>query len=166
MTHPTASNLTTLKSCQEILDETADYLFQQPEPSLIDVPGGASYCVYRRKDGNCCAVGYWIPAQAYRPEWDAGMGQNISELLKNETERPYLIAALALSGVDATRQQVIRLLRDLQLVHDHADIRTIRKRDHVLIQLCATRHEFLNVALAYFAACHGLNFTPRPRVST
>jgi hypothetical protein len=112
------TNSVTPKSLQEILDHTVDYLCTQ-HCAAMGPDGG---CAYRTPDGNCCAVGFWIPPALYRPEWDTfgPCGASVAFLIHDATEGAPFAAALAERGIDVHAAHVIKLLAMLQDAHDQS----------------------------------------------
>jgi hypothetical protein len=154
------------KSCQEIFDETANYLFEQQEPSAAVGDGGRTYCQYRRNDGNCCAVGYWVPPDAYLPEWDEDRGAAIREILADAEDGPLMVTALALSGVNAREPDVVDVLEMLQFVHDQAESLHFTQEGLRVVGPFETRHAYLHGTLAYAAAKLGLRYESRGSSAT
>jgi hypothetical protein len=152
------------KSLQEILDHTVDYLCTQPRAAMG--PGGS--CVYRTPDGNCCAVGFWIPPDLYRPQWDAFGPAPVRFLIQHHTGGAPFVAALAEGGIDVTAPHVIQLLELLQEAHDQSPhlgyVDDERQTQHF-----DTRPEFFDAFIPHLLQQHpipGIAYTPRsPSVS-
>lgn len=116
------------KSLQEILDQTVDYLCSQDRSALL--PNGS--CAYRTPDGNCCAVGFWIPPELYRPLWDRlrhGAVPPADFWLHHQTEGAPFAAALAAGGIDVKAPHVIDLLMLLQRAHDSSSTLFFHDKD-------------------------------------
>ena len=146
-----------LKSTQEIFDETAEYLFAQEEPAL----NSEGFCSYLTCDGNRCAVGYWVPAEQYRPEWDEGKGSGIGDLVVDVEEGAYIRAALGSRGIDIEEPEVLRLMSRLQSVHDEARHQGLSDPDTGTWRHFDSRRQYLNAALTRLASSLSLSFCPR-----
>ena len=134
------------KSAQQIFDATADHLFRQNERSE-----DAYTCRFRLSNGNCCAVGLWIPPERYLPRWE-GFG-GIQLLRYNRA----FCAALEASGVYLTDPAIFALMDALREVHDRAypPFRWFPR------SRCHHRLDYLNLALASTANTLGLRFISR-----
>lgn len=84
---------------QDVFDETWRLLQAQGRQAFED-----GTCKYRTQDGLRCAVGYWIPDEAYHPSLERhGCDQSIV--------RNALPPALQ-------TDEMLKLLRELQYLHD------------------------------------------------
>jgi hypothetical protein len=134
------------KSAQQIFDATAEHLFRQNEPSA-----DAISCRFRLPNGNCCAVGVWIPPDRYLPHWEGSGGIIV---MRYNLE---FCAALEASGVYLTDPVIFELMYSLQKVHDRA----FPPFKGFPVPQCHNRLDYLNVALASTANKLGVRFTPR-----
>lgn len=119
-----------LLTLQGVYDKVARHLLTQRARSRLSVAphckdlGGG--CAYRGEGGRACAVGCLIPDNAYDPGFDDGrwVGQQLGGKGASGTtlwmilEVPQFSAALRAGGVDVSSQEVLRLLAQLQHIHD------------------------------------------------
>ena len=115
---------------QEIFGVVRAHLIEQ-SAKAEDLYTGA--CSYYAEDGKRCAVGALIPREVYTPDMEdstvhvlvlnleapdtyATMMENDNSGLVKRTNA--LRSALVASGIDVTDIEVMRLLNDLQRVHD------------------------------------------------
>lgn len=74
---------------QQFFTETLNYLRSQKFPSVV-----GDRCVFRSRNGNKCAIGYWIPDDKYKHEYDGptfGLKDILAEL-PHLSEVPYNLA--------------------------------------------------------------------------
>ena len=97
---------------QEIFTKVVLHLQQQREPAMHN-----GTCLYKTKRGLKCAVGCLLEPAAYSPDLE---GVGIGTLLdKNEHLRVKLLrAALLNSRVDVDDAETLKLLSQLQGIHD------------------------------------------------
>lgn len=86
---------------QKIFNKVAKHLLTQ-----MEVSGIPDSCLYRDPNGLKCAVGCLIPDGEYKAEFENKAILNI----------PYLVEVVAKND-----KEIIWLLRDLQIIHDHND---------------------------------------------
>ena len=96
---------------QEIFDKSVTHMIAQGQQSTQ----GKS-CKYRSAAGSC-AIGCLFPDSAYRPEFDKG-GTYLYELVATSQN---FRAALEGVGIATSDPQTIKLLMQLQVLHDAAD---------------------------------------------
>lgn len=108
-----------MSSAQEIFDKVVHHLLTQKQRSvLLETRASLEYsCAYRGSGGLKCAIGCLIKDEFYSPELEGkGVGSSI------------ISSALMNSGVDlgkpgsADGAYLMRLLTELQTIHDHASI--------------------------------------------
>lgn len=87
-------------SLQELFDRAVGGVIEQGGPSLgAEMKGCVAECLYRGENGACCAVGWLIPEDLYKPTFE---GSRLDELL-----------------VDLPFKKVqVRLIGRLQYAHD------------------------------------------------
>jgi hypothetical protein len=94
-------------SPQAVFDETVRHLARQGGPSLRRYDGILT-CMYRGTGGQKCAVGFWIPDEAYRRNMEK---TPITDGLKSE------IVQAAIPEPMRTKR-ILSLLESLQQAHD------------------------------------------------
>jgi hypothetical protein len=151
-----------LKSLQDILDQTVDYLCSQRRPAVRR----DGCCVYRTRDGNRDAVGFWIPDALYRRQWDPrdAEANTIRFLLQNTQEGPLVAAALLTNGIDVKAPYVLDLLTVLQDAHtlSSGDL-TFHDDDHRRLKF-ASRPAFFDTCIPYLlrkTPIPGITYLPR-----
>lgn len=87
---------------QEIFNEVYHRLFKQGEPSI---EGGM--CLYRGPNNNRCAVGWLIPDEYYRGDFE---GQNVKDIAEEELEEGHPLKTFLLENSG--------FLLELQKAHD------------------------------------------------
>ena len=108
---------------QEMFDKAVAHFAQMQKPSM-STPSvyGGSDCAYRGHEGNKCIVGAFIDDEHYESSFE---GKGVKEFSTfNETcgVQPVLNAVAATWGVHGLDDEHIKLLYDLQLIHDdHSD---------------------------------------------
>lgn len=96
---------------QEIFDNAVRGVVEQGKPSMRDGGYGNDICAYRSDDGSSrCALGWSIPDEKYSGELMEGSTPGISY-----SEGPNLVAC----SVEATTQEDIQFLTDIQQCHDN-----------------------------------------------
>lgn len=97
---------------QEIFNVVAVHLLNQKARS---VTGTFNDCMYYGSDGRCCAVGCLIPPDKYTPDFE-GVPVPCTPSLITKIQRELL------SAIDVEPDsRTLRLLRDLQFLHDQQD---------------------------------------------
>jgi hypothetical protein len=102
---------------QEVFDKTVEFLFEQGRPALEEWTENDQICLYRGPDGTKCAVGLWMPDDA----WHASInGITLDDLIREndlhempKTRRQKLVKWIK-DFVIPNRM----LLTDLQAAHD------------------------------------------------
>lgn len=93
---------------QEIFNKVKEHLLKQKTRSCIPWSHGLN-CAYKSRDGLQCAIGVLITPESY-----ALYPLEHKSLLNSAVKR-----ALALSGIEVERPEVMQLLVDLAIVHDN-----------------------------------------------
>jgi hypothetical protein len=88
----------------DVFDKVVEHMLKQNQRAVDK----DNRCMYKTEDGLKCAVGCLIN------------DTNYSTTLEHQSIRS-IEAALKLSGVPVESSRVLRLLEDLQEVHDHTD---------------------------------------------
>lgn len=102
---------------QEIFDKVATHLLRQGARSVDDFGD----CMYRGEFGRMCAVGCLIPDQCYSTKIEMQIVQPVAELRDEKNDNARAMAdALECAGI--ADDALIPLLRDLQRLHDNADV--------------------------------------------
>lgn len=97
---------------QQIFDKVATHLLTQNERS-VDIDGD---CQYRDPQGRSCAVGCLIPDEFYNPAFE---GAQVSSAMKYGRKNSLLANALEGAGIDVGNPTTIKLLAELQHMHDN-----------------------------------------------
>ncbi len=99
------------RSLQNIFDTVAEHLLIQNEKSVF-----GDVCAYRGEDGRRCAIGVLIPDEYYVESIE-------DSTVFNEAVDGHLTNVLKANGIDINDDYTIKLLRELQRVHDTNEIR-------------------------------------------
>ena len=108
---------------QEMFDKAVAHFAQMQKPSM-STPSeyGGSDCAYRGHEGNKCIVGAFIDDKHYKHTFEGKGVKEYSTFNKSCGVQPVLNAVAATWGVHGLDDQQIKLLYDLQLIHDdHSD---------------------------------------------
>lgn len=115
---------------QEILDKVSKHLLTQMKKSMDDIVVKTSWfvpngCTYRNKDGLSCAIGCLISDDVYDPSYE---NYTITSLLY------HYLPEMKKCGLN---KRHLKLLNDLQYVHDNSEPITWRKK----LEDVAVRHK-------------------------
>jgi hypothetical protein len=102
---------------QQIFSRVREHLLTQKQKSLS--VNDSTACAYRGHGGLSCAVGCLIPDEYYTPEIE-GLAIEPSWSAPAAAVRR-LRRILRLSGIPVRNAQALRLLQELQVVHDECD---------------------------------------------
>jgi len=105
---------------QEMFNKAQEHFAQMDRPSMSTrSENGGSNCAYRGHEANKCIVGAFIDDEHYKPIFE---GKGVLEWDSKRGVQPVLNAVAATWGVHGLDDQQIKLLYDLQLIHDdHSD---------------------------------------------
>jgi len=108
---------------QEMFNKAQEHFAQMGQPSM-STPNeyGGSDCAYRGHEGNKCIVGAFIDDEHYKPTFEGKGVLEFSTTNKSCGVQPVLNAVAATWGVHGLDDEHIKLLYDLQILHDdHSD---------------------------------------------
>ena len=108
---------------QEMFDKAVAHFAQMQKPSM-STPSeyGGSTCAYRGHAGNMCIVGAFIDDAHYHHTFEGKGVLEYSTFNKSCEVQPVLNAVAASWGVHGLEDDQIKLLYDLQILHDdHSD---------------------------------------------
>ena len=104
-------------SNQEIFDKVATHLLKQGQRSVALSSEGAPQCQYRGDKGTMCAVGCLIPDERYDSSIE---GLSVAMMTREDDFHQEDDGVLDALGF-AVKFRQIRLLTDLQIMHDNVE---------------------------------------------